>query len=281
MFGDACFRTLILLKQTPEPRVNTVLKRIPQNANVTDTTVALSDASGPAVARRIDAVDWRSVEQNLDQHGSAMIQGLVSPQECDALSALYSRDPLYRSRVVMARHGFGRGEYKYYDYPLPDLIGMLRRSVYPHLVPLANRWNALMHIDVRYPGQHAEFIRRCHDAGQIRPTPLILQYAKDDYNCLHQDLYGEHVFPLQLAILLSEPEKDFTGGEFVLTEQRPRMQSRVEVMPLRKGDAVVFAVHHRPVQGTRGSYRVNMRHGVSRLHSGNRHTLGVIFHDAL
>ena len=281
MFGDACFRTLILLKQTPEPRVNTVLKRIPQNANVTDTTVALSDASGPAVARRIDAVDWRNVEQNLDQHGSAMIQGLVSPQECDALSALYSRDPLYRSRVVMARHGFGRGEYKYYDYPLPDLIGTLRRSVYPHLVPLANRWNALMHIDVRYPGQHAEFIRRCHDAGQIRPTPLILQYAKDDYNCLHQDLYGEHVFPLQLAILLSEPEKDFTGGEFVLTEQRPRMQSRVEVMPLRKGDAVVFAVHHRPVQGTRGSYRVNMRHGVSRLHSGHRHTLGVIFHDAL
>ena len=261
--------------------MNTVLKRIPQNANVTDTTVALSDASGPAVARRIDAVDWRNVEQNLDQHGSAMIQGLVSPQECDALSALYSRDPLYRSRVVMARHGFGRGEYKYYDYPLPDLIGTLRRSVYPHLVPLANRWNALMHIDVRYPGQHAEFIRRCHDAGQIRPTPLILQYAKDDYNCLHQDLYGEHVFPLQLAILLSEPEKDFTGGEFVLTEQRPRMQSRVEVMPLRKGDAVVFAVHHRPVQGTRGSYRVNMRHGVSRLHSGNRHTLGVIFHDAL
>ena len=281
MSGDAYFRKLNLLKQPLEPRVNTVLKHIPQNTNITDTAVDLPDASGAKVARRIDAVDWQNVEQNLDQHGSAMIQGLLSPQECDALSALYARDELYRSRVVMERHGFGRGEYKYYDYPLPDLIGTLRRSVYPHLVPLANRWNTLMHIDARYPAQHAEFIQRCHDAGQTRPTPLILQYAKDDYNCLHQDLYGEHVFPLQLAILLSEPEKDFTGGEFVLTEQRPRMQSRVEVMPLRKGDAVVFAVHHRPVQGTRGSYRVNMRHGVSRLHSGHRHTLGVIFHDAL
>ena len=261
--------------------MNTVLKHVPQNANVTDTTIALPDASDAETARRIEAVDWWNVEQSLDQQGSAMIQGLLSPQACDALSALYSCDELYRSRVVMERHGFGRGEYKYYDYPLPDLIGTLRRSVYPHLVPVANRWNALMHIDACYPAQHAEFIRRCHDAGQTRPTPLILQYAKDDYNCLHQDLYGEHVFPLQLAILLSEPGEDFTGGEFVLTEQRPRMQSRVAVMPLRKGDAVVFAVHHRPVQGTRGSYRVNMRHGVSRLLSGHRHTLGVIFHDAL
>jgi uncharacterized protein len=261
--------------------MNTVLKRAPQNANVTDTTIALPAGPAAEVTRRVDTVDWKDVGQNLDQHGSAMIQGLLSPQECNALGGLYSRDELYRSRVVMARHGFGRGEYKYFGYPLPDLIGTLRRSVYPHLVPVANRWNTLMHIDVRYPTQHAEFIRRCHDAGQTRPTPLILQYAKDDYNCLHQDLYGEHVFPLQLAVLLSEPGQDFTGGEFVLTEQRPRMQSRVEVMPLRKGDAVVFAVHHRPVQGTRGSYRVNMRHGVSRLLSGHRHTLGVIFHDAL
>ena len=261
--------------------MNNVLKRVPQNVSVMDTNVALPATSSAEVTRRVDAVDWREVQQNLDQHGSAMIRGLLSAQECAALSALYSRDELYRSRVVMARHGFGRGEYKYFDYPLPDPIGVLRRSVYPHLVSLANRWNTLMHIDVRYPAQHAEFIRRCHDAGQIKPTPLILQYAKDDYNCLHQDLYGEHVFPLQLAILLSEPGKDFTGGEFVLTEQRPRMQSRVEVMPLSQGDAVVFAVHHRPAQGTRGSYRVNMRHGVSRLHSGHRHTLGVIFHDAL
>jgi hypothetical protein len=233
------------------------------------------------VAQRVNAVDWHAVVQNLDQHGSAMIRGLVTPQECDALAALYPRDDLYRSRVVMARHGFGRGEYKYFSYPLPDLVGALRTSVYPHLVPVANRWNDIMKIGVRYPAHHPDFIQRCHDAGQLRPTPLILQYAKDDYNCLHQDLYGEHVFPLQLAVLLSEPGQDFTGGEFVLTEQRPRMQSRAEVVPLRKGDAVVFAVHHRPVQGTRGSYRVNLRHGVSRLHSGHRHTLGVIFHDAL
>jgi hypothetical protein len=261
--------------------MNTVLKRSTRSSNVMNTAAQSSEPSDEAVERRIEAVDWRGVEDNLDQHGSAMIRGLLSARECEALSHLYPRDDLYRSRVVMARHGFGRGEYKYYGYPLPDLIGALRRSVYPHLVSLANRWNSIMRIDVRYPAQHAEYIRRCHDAGQIRPTPLILQYAKDDYNCLHQDLYGEHVFPLQLAVLLSEPGLDFTGGEFVMTEQRPRMQSRVEVVPLRKGDAVVFAVHHRPVQGTRGSYQVNLRHGVSRLHSGHRHTLGVIFHDAL
>jgi hypothetical protein len=180
----------------------------------------------------------------------------------------------------MERHGFGRGEYKYFDYPLPALIGELRTAVYPHLVPVANRWNEIMKIDVRYPPHHADYIRRCHGAGQSRPTPLILQYGAGDYNCLHQDLYGEHVFPMQLAILLSEPGCDFTGGEFVMTEQRPRMQSRAEVVPLAQGDAVVFAVHHRPVQGTRGAYRVNLRHGVSRLRSGQRHTLGVIFHDA-
>jgi len=233
-----------------------------------------------SVAQRVDAIDWAHIEKELDQHGCATVPGLVTAGECDALTALYARDDLYRSRVVMARHGFGRGEYKYFAYPLPDLVGDLRSTFYPRLVPLANRWNALMHVDVRYPATHDAFVRRCHAAGQMRPTPLILQYGKDDYNCLHQDLYGEHVFPLQIAILLSAPGDDFTGGEFVMTEQRPRMQSRVEVVPLSKGDAVIFAVNDRPVQGVRGAYRVKLRHGVSRLRSGHRHTLGVIFHDA-
>jgi hypothetical protein len=220
------------------------------------------------------------VEEELDAYGCATVPGLVTTEECDALTALYPRDDLYRSRVVMARHGFGRGEYKYFAYPLPDIVGGLRTAVYPHLAPVANRWNAIMHIDARYPATHDAFLRRCDEAGQLRPTPLILQYTKDDYNCLHQDLYGEHVFPLQIAILLSAPGDDFTGGEFVMTEQRPRMQSRAEVVPLMKGDAVIFAVSDRPVQGTRGAYRVKLRHGVSRLRSGHRHTLGVIFHDA-
>ncbi|WP_281664143.1 2OG-Fe(II) oxygenase [Paraburkholderia fungorum] len=236
-------------------------------------------ATGP-LAQRVDAFDWFDLEEELNGYGCAMLPRLLSAQECDALAALYPRDGLYRSRVVMARHGFGRGEYKYFAYPLPHPVAELRAALYPRLAPVANRWNEVMGIDVRYPAAHDEFIERCHAAGQMRPTPLILQYATDDYNCLHQDLYGEHVFPLQVAILLSEPGKDFTGGEFVMTEQRPRMQSRTEVVPLGKGDAVVFAVHHRPVQGTRGVYRVNLRHGVSRLRSGHRHTLGVIFHDA-
>jgi hypothetical protein len=239
----------------------------------------LGIATGP-LAQRVDAFDWFDVEEELNAYGCAMLPKLLSAQECDALAALYPRDDLYRSRVVMARHGFGRGEYKYFAYPLPHPVAELRAALYPRLAPVANRWNEVMGIDVRYPAAHDEFIERCHAAGQMRPTPLILQYATDDYNCLHQDLYGEHVFPLQVAILLSEPGKDFTGGEFVMTEQRPRMQSRTEVVPLGKGDAVVFAVHHRPVQGTRGVYRVNLRHGVSRLRSGHRHTLGVIFHDA-
>ncbi|MGH8580674.1 MAG: 2OG-Fe(II) oxygenase [Gammaproteobacteria bacterium] len=209
-----------------------------------------------------------------------MIEGLITREECDALAELYPVDEIFRSRVVMGRHGFGCGEYKYFSYPLPDIIAALRAAIYPRLAPIANRWNAAMGIDVRYPEKHADYIARCHDAGQLRPTPLLLQYGAGDYNCLHQDLYGEHVFPLQVTILLSEPERDFTGGEFVLAEQRPRMQSRPEVVPLRQGDAVVFAVHHRPVQGTRGVYRVNLRHGVSRVRSGHRHTLGVIFHDA-
>jgi hypothetical protein len=232
------------------------------------------------LANRVQALDWEYVSQELDAHGCAMIESLISPEECDALAALYSVHRLFRSRIVMGRHGFGQGEYKYFSYPLPDIISGLRTSLYRRLAPIANRWNTAMGIDVRYPAQHADFIARCHDAGQLRPTPLLLQYGTGDYNCLHQDLYGEHVFPIQVAILLSEPGRDFTGGEFVLTEQRPRMQSRPEVVPLKQGDAVVFAVHHRPVQGTRGVYRVNLRHGVSRLRSGRRHTAGIIFHDA-
>ena len=225
-------------------------------------------------------VDWTRVSQDLDAQGSAVLEHLLSPEECIDLAALYPKDDLFRSRVVMSRHGFGRGEYKYFKYPLPELIAELRTAVYPYLVEIANRWNEAMGINVRFPAKHSEFVERCHQAGQSKPTPLLLQYGAEDYNCLHQDLYGEHVFPLQLAILLSEPGRDFHGGEFVMTEQRPRMQSRVEVVPLRQGDGVVFAVHNRPVQGTRGVYRVNLRHGVSRVCSGHRHTLGVIFHDA-
>jgi uncharacterized protein len=209
-----------------------------------------------------------------------VLAGVLTPQECKALANLYSNEEGFRSRVVMERHGFGRGEYKYFNYPLPDIIGGMRTELYSRLAALANKWNESMKIDVRYPAKHAQFIKRCHDAGQERPTPLLLQYGPGDFNCLHQDLYGEHVFPIQVTFLLSEPGKDFTGGEFVLAEQRPRMQSRPEVVPLRQGDGVAFAVHHRPVQGTRGIYRVNMRHGVSRLRSGHRHTMGIIFHDA-
>jgi uncharacterized protein len=237
-------------------------------------------ASASDVAARVNSIDWERVSENLDAQGSAMIERLITPAECAALSMLYPIHDVFRSRVVMERHGFGRGEYKYFSYPLPDIVAGLRKAIYPRLVPIANRWNTAMGIDVRFPQKHSEFIERCHAAGQLRPTPLLLQYGPDDYNCLHQDLYGEHVFPLQVTILLSEPERDFTGGEFVITEQRPRMQSRPAVVPLRQGDAVMFAVHRRPVQGTRGAYRVNLRHGVSRVRSGHRHTLGIIFHDA-
>jgi hypothetical protein len=226
------------------------------------------------------AIDWPRLEGDLDAQGSAVIRRLLLPEECDTLVALYHRQDRFRSRVVMARHGFGRGEYKYFSYPLPDIVSRLRDQLYPRLAPIANRWNAAMKMKARFPEKHAQFLKRCHAAGQRRPTPLLLQYGAGDYNCLHQDLYGEHVFPLQLTILLSRPGGDFTGGEFVMTEQRPRMQSRAEVVPLGKGDAVVFAVHHRPVQGTRGVYRVNLRHGVSRVRSGRRHTAGIIFHDA-
>lgn len=220
------------------------------------------------------------VAADLNAHGCAVLDKLLTPKECRQLAALYQNDDGFRSRVVMARHGFGKGEYKYFSYPLPDLIARLRTALYPPLAAIANDWNARMALDTRYPDKHADFLALCHEAGQTRPTPLLLQYGPGDYNCLHQDLYGELAFPLQATILLSEPGRDFTGGEFALTEQRPRMQSRVEVVPLRQGDAVVFAVHHRPVEGTRGTYRVQMRHGVSRLRSGRRHTLGIIFHDA-
>jgi hypothetical protein len=234
----------------------------------------------PDIAARIEAVDWTQASRDLDAQGCTVLKGLLSLEECRALSALYPDDTHFRSRVVMGRHGFGRGEYKYFCYPLPAVIAEMRPLLYARLVDVANRWNEAMGIDIRYPESHNAFLRRCHAAGQTRPTPLLLQYGPDDYNCLHQDLYGEHVFPLQVAILLSEPGRDFSGGEFVLTEQRPRMQSRPEVVPLRQGDAVAFAVHVRPVQGTCGFYRVNLRHGVSRIRSGHRHTLGVIFHDA-
>jgi len=233
------------------------------------------------IAQRAHALHWQEVGAELNQYGCARLPALLTPQECNALIARYSRDEIYRSRVVMERHGFGQGEYKYFNYPLLEIIGELRSTFYPHLAPIANRRNEAMGIDMRYPSAHEQFIARCHAAGQLRPTPLILTYQAGDYNCLHQDLYGEHVFPIQMAILLSDPGRDFSGGEFVMTEQRPRMQSRAEVVPLRKGDAVVFAVNERPVQGTRGFYRVKMRHGISRLRSGSRYTVGIIFHDAL
>lgn len=233
-----------------------------------------------AIAQRVQALDWARVSQELDAQGNALLKSLLTPEECRALAALYANDALFRSRVVMGRHGFGRGEYKYFSYPLPGLIAGLRSALYPRLVPIANRWNTGMGIDTRFPEDHADFLERCHQAGQTKPTPLLLQYGPDDYNCLHQDLYGEHAFPLQVAFLLSEPGTDFEGGEFVMTEQRPRMQSRPIVVPLQQADGVVFAVHNRPVQGARGFYRVNLRHGVSRVRSGHRHTAGIIFHDA-
>ena len=232
------------------------------------------------VTTRVAAVDWQRVAADLDESGCAAIERLLTPAECAALTALYGDSGLFRSRVVMARHGFGRGEYRYFSYPLPDIVRDLRTALYAHLVPVANRWNAALGMPGRYPEKHAQYLARCHAGGQRRPTPLMLRYGAGDYNCLHQDLYGELVFPLQATLLLAEPGRDFTGGEFVLTEQRPRMQSRAEVVPLAQGDAVVFAVNHRPVEGARGVYRVKLRHGVSRVRSGERHTLGIIFHDA-
>jgi hypothetical protein len=232
------------------------------------------------IAARVAAIDWAAIGTALDAQGQTVIEQLLQPRECAGLAALYGEAERFRSRVVMARHGYGRGEYQYFAYPLPPLVADLRGALYAHLAPIANRWHALCGQRADFPARHAEFLRRCHAGAQRRPTPLLLQYGPDDYNCLHQDLYGEHVFPLQVAILLSRPGSDFQGGEFVMTEQRPRMQSRPMVVPLAQGDGVVFAVSERPVRGTRGIYRVNMRHGVSRVRSGQRHTLGIIFHDA-
>ena len=246
--------------------------------NARDDAVA---AIAPAdVGTRLAAVDWAALAADLDAHGASVIGGLLTPARCQATAALYAADDSFRSRVVMERHGFGRGEYKYFAYPLPALVAELRAALYPPLAPIANRWNAELGVGARYPAGHGAFIARCHAAGQAKPTPLLLSYGAGDYNCLHQDLYGEQVFPLQATILLSEPGRDFAGGEFVMTEQRPRMQSRPEVVALGQGDAVVFAVHHRPVRGARGVYRVSMRHGVSRVRRGHRRTLGIIFHDA-
>jgi hypothetical protein len=226
-------------------------------------------------------MDWERIERDLDAYGCAVMPGVLSANECAAVAGGYDDEALYRSRVVMARHGFGRGEYKYFGYPLPQVVAKLRGALYPRLAPVANRWNETMGIEARFPENHAEYLERCHAVGQTKPTPLLLQYGAGDYNCLHQDVYGDLLFPLQAAFLLSAPGVDFTGGEFVLTEQRPRMQSRAEVVPLGQGDGVIFAVRQRPVRGTKGAYRVNLRHGVSRVRSGTRHTLGIIFHDAL
>jgi hypothetical protein len=242
--------------------------------------VLKKQVSAEDVAGRVDQLDWRRILHELDEYGNAVLPAILSPEECDTLAALYPDDKHFRSRVVMERYSFGRGEYKYFSYPLPEIIAGLRTTLYSHVAEVANRWNEAIGIDVRYPKDHSDYLQRCHQAGQLRATPLLLQYGPGDFNCLHQDLYGEQVFPIQVTILLSEPGRDFTGGEFVLVEQRPRMQSRAEVVALAKGDAVTFAVHNRPARGKRGYYRVNFRHGVSRLRSGRRHTLGIIFHDA-
>ena len=235
-------------------------------------------SSSPAA--RVDALPWPDIEASLAQHGCATTGPLLSPAECAALANLYDQDAPFRSRVVMQRHGFGQGEYKYLAYPLPPTLAQWRDALYARLAPLANAWAAALGQAPDFPARHADYLARCHAAGQTRPTPLLLRYQPGDYNCLHQDLYGDLQFPLQLTVLLSQPGEDFTGGEFVLTEQRPRMQSRAEVVPLAQGEAVIFFVNQRPVNGTRGTYRVTMRHGVSQVRSGRRMTLGLIFHDA-
>jgi hypothetical protein len=240
----------------------------------------VAERRGTGEAGRLEGVDWAAAARDLDAYGCAVLPRILTADECTELAGRYETDQIFRSSVVMARHGFGRGEYKYFAYPLPPLVAELRAAMYPPLAETANRWQETLGTEVRYPAAHHEFVDRCHRAGQVRPTPLLLQYGAGDFNCLHQDVYGEHTFPLQVAILLSQPQRDFTGGEFVLTEQRPRMQSRAEVVPLTQGDGVAFAVSARPVRGSRGVYRVNMRHGVSRVRSGHRHTLGIIFHDA-
>ena len=243
-------------------------------------TVKEDEANVANIFGRIERAAWPELLAGLDERGYGVIPGLLSQRECRGVAALYEDATAFRSRVVMARHNFGRGEYKYLRYPLPPLVAALRDALYPALAPFANRWHERLRLEPRFPATLEAYLKRCHAAGQQRPTPLILKYEADDYNCLHQDLYGELVFPIQATMLLSKPGEDFTGGEFLLVEQRPRMQSKGEVVPLNQGDAVLFAVNYRPVAGTRGDYRVVMRHGVSRLRSGHRFTLGIIFHDA-
>ncbi|MGX5721676.1 2OG-Fe(II) oxygenase [Shinella zoogloeoides] len=242
--------------------------------------MTILQAENLSPAERVDRVDWDRMAKDLAGGGSAVARQLLTPEECEALTALYPQNDLFRSRVVMARYAFGKGEYQYFSYPLPDLVGELRTAFYRRLAPIANGWNQRMRIDTSYPAEHADYLDLCHRAGQKRPTPLLLEYGAGDYCCMHQDLYGDLAFPMQVVILLAEPEQDFTGGEFLLVEQNPRGLSKAEVVPLRQGDAVAFAVNHRPAKSARGTARVNLRHGVSRLHSGHRHTLGIIFHDA-
>jgi hypothetical protein len=255
------------------------LGRRPQAGAVGEGKEGRVTSTKSSIQERIAALDWAEMTRELDSFGCTVVKSALTGEECRALAAMYKRDDIYRSTIVMARHGFGRGEYKYWSYPLPEIVADLRTALYPPLAAVANRWNQSMKMDVSYPDTHEEYLDRCHAAGQTRPTPLLLSYNEGDWNALHQDVYGENVFPIQVAFLLSEPGKDFTGGEFVLTEQRPRMQSRAEVVTLRQGDGVAFAVSHRPVQGSKGNYRVNLRHGVSRLRSGHRNTMGIIFHD--
>jgi hypothetical protein len=240
----------------------------------------ISRSEAASVSEMLTRVDWQIMSENLDSLGFAVLPSLLSKQHCEAVRDLYDEPSLFRSRIVMERYNFGQGEYKYFDYPLPNFVSDLRTTVYPHLVSVANRWHEAMHIASRFPNTHAEFIARCHAAGQRRPTPLMLRYTSGGYCCLHQDLYGEHVFPLQVVVLLSDPTRDFTGGEFMLVEQDTKQSPRAELVPLRQGDAIVFAVNSRPVPSQRGHYRVVMRHGVSRLNTGDRNTLGIIFHDA-
>jgi uncharacterized protein len=247
---------------------------------ITPIAITAKTSDRPSLAARVAALDWPRIESELDTHGCAVVRALLTPAESTALVDCYQDDQRFRSTVVMARHGFGRGEYRYFDYPLPEIVAVLRTELYTRLAPVANRWNEALRSATRYPRDHSEYLDRCRRGGQARATPLLLRYGAGDYNCLHQDLYGEHVFPMQATFLLSDPQRDFTGGQFVLTEQRPRMQSRAEVVELSQGDGVIFPVHHRPVQGSRGWYRVNLRHGVSRLRSGKRYTAGIIFHDA-
>ncbi|HEX4213729.1 MAG TPA: 2OG-Fe(II) oxygenase [Candidatus Dormibacteraeota bacterium] len=237
-------------------------------------------SAAAAITGRIADLDWGGVAEQLDDHGCAVLPSLLAPGECRALAGTYTDDERFRSRIVMAAHGFGRGEYRYFAHPLPEPVTRLRTGLYPHLAAIANAWSRQLDDGQSYPEDLDEFLDRCHRAGQVRPTPLLLRYEAGDYNHLHQDVYGEHVFPLQVAVLLSVPGSDFTGGEFVLTEQRPRQQSRAEVVALGQGDGVLFPVRQRPVRGARGFYRAGMRHGVSRLHGGGRLTLGVVFHDA-